>query len=111
MVQQARLELIDAVGAGALLGRIHAGPVSNAAYRLSIVVEPFTLLQSSPMALILQILPCGDDGSAGWLLRFLSEPSVLNPNNTQAGGRLVRRCQKCQRADLAGKKATKIVFD
>ena len=61
------------------------------------------------MALILQILRAGPE-CTGWLLRF-SEPFVLNPNNTQAGGRLVRRCQKRQRADLAGKKATKIVFD
>ena len=71
-----------------------------------------TLLQSSPMALILPNLPCGETagGGAGWLLRGFG-PYVLHPNNTQAGGRLVRRCQKCQRADLAGKKATKIVFD
>ena len=40
------------------------------------------------MALILQILPCGDSG-AGWLLRF-SGTYVLNPNN-MTGGRLVRR--------------------
>ena len=34
--------------------------------------------------------PCGEgpDGSSAF-----SEPSVLNPNNTQAGGRLVRRRQ------------------
>ena len=40
------------------------------------------------MALILQILPCGDGGPDG--SSDFSEPPVLNPNN-RTGGRLARR--------------------
>ena len=62
-----------------------------------------TLLQSSPMALILPNLPCGETagGGAGWLLRGFG-PYVLHPNNTQAGGRLVRRRQKRQHGPGVG---------
>ena len=48
--QQALLDL-NSVGAAAVLGRSHAGPVSNAAYRLPIgVVEPFARFRNARRA-------------------------------------------------------------